>query len=130
MSIEDGRKSSLDQVGDIPLTLQVLLGVAAAVGVEPEISVPVTKEELMSQGFEMYPPAGIELNGSKSRIWNTESPFSDQEILNLLGRERIEFEIIKSGRRQLLYIKYPETQSTKKPGDDHVRPTNESEIYS
>jgi len=129
MSIEDGRKSSLDQVGDIPLTLQVLLGVAAAVGVEPEISVPVTKEELMSQGFEMYPPAGIELNGSKSRIWNTESPFSDQEILNLLKREKIEFEIIMFGRRRLLYIKYPETQSTKKPGDEHVSEGNDDDNY-
>jgi len=130
MSIEGGRPLSLDQVRGNSLTWQVVLDVAAAVGVEPEISVPVTAEDLISQGYEMYPPAGIELNGSKSRIWNTESPFSDQEILNLLGRERIEFEIIKSGRRQLLYIKYPETQSTKKPGDDHVRPTNESEIYS
>jgi len=77
--------------------------------VSVESGLPMTEEKLLSQGYEMYPPGGIELNGSKSRKWNTESPCSDQEILNLLERENIKCAIIMSNNRKYLYIKYPET---------------------
>jgi hypothetical protein len=128
MSIEGLGDPNLEQVSDSgqsPITWQVLLYVAAAAGVEPEISVPVTEEVLL--GYEEATAGVVMIAGVEYKFnpWTLQQSHQDNDteayknslLLKCLTKNNIEHIIITTSgsNYQTLYIKYPETETPETP---------------
>lgn len=120
--------SNLEQVrdsGQSSIPWQVLLDVAAAAGVEPEISVPVTAEDLI--GYEEVTAGVVMIAGVEYKFnpWTLRQCHQDNNteasknslLLKCLTENNIEHIIIttSSSNCQTLYIKYPETETPEIP---------------